>query len=46
MTSLALDNSGQVDVVFIDFSKAFNLVNHTIPQTKLYKYGAHGSHLE
>ena len=44
--SKALDNSGQVDVVFIDFSKAFDLVNHTILQTKLYKYGARGSHLE
>ena len=44
--SKALDNGGQVDVVFIDFAKAFDLVNHTILLTKLYKYGVHGSLLE
>ena len=44
--SKALDNSGQVDVVFIDFAKAFDLVNHSILLTKLYKYGVRGSLLE
>ena len=37
-----LDKRGQVDVVFIDFSKAFDLVCHNILLTKLYKYGVHG----
>jgi len=37
-----LDKSGQVDIVFIDFSKAFDLVSHDILLTKLYKYGVHG----
>ena len=37
-----LDKTGQVDVVFIDFSKAFNRVCHNILLTKLYKYGVHG----
>ena len=38
----ALDNSGQVDVVFIDFAKAFGLVNRNILWTKLFKYGVVG----
>ena len=37
-----LDKRGQVDVVFIDFSKAFDLVCHNILLTKLYNYGVHG----
>ena len=37
-----LHKSGQVDVVFIDFSKAFDLVCHDILLAKLYKYGVHG----
>ena len=37
-----LDRRGQVDVVFIDFSKAFDLVCHNTLLTKLYKYGVHG----
>ena len=39
----ALDRRGQVDVVFIDFVNAFDLVNHNIPLMKLYKYGVRGS---
>ena len=42
----ALDRSGQVDVVFIDFSKAFDLVCHDILLTKLYKYGVRGGLLD
>ena len=34
-----LDKSGQVDVLFIDFSRAFDLVCHDILLAKLYKYG-------
>ena len=37
-----MDKRGQVDVVFIDFSKAFDLVCHNILLTKFYKYGVHG----
>ena len=42
----ALDRSGQVDVVFIDFSKAFDLVCDGILLTKLYKYGVRGELLD
>jgi len=38
----ALDRTGQVDVVFIDFSKAFDLVCLDILLTKPYKYGVRG----
>ena len=38
----ALDKRGQVDVVFTDFSKGFDLVCHNILLTKLYKYGVNG----
>ena len=44
--STALDNGGQVDVVFIDFAKAFDHVNHSILLNKLYKYGIRGSLLD
>ena len=40
---MALANGGQVDVVFIDFAKVFNVVSHSILFTKLYKYGILGS---
>ena len=44
--SKALDNGGQVDVVFIDFAKALDHVNHSILLNKLYKYGNSGSLLD
>ena len=36
-----MDKRDQVDVVFIDFSKAFDLVCHNILLTRLYKYRVH-----
>ena len=37
-----LDNQGQVDVVFLNFSKAFDLVNHSLLIRKLNQYGVGG----
>ena len=34
-----LDNERQVDVVFLDFPKAFDLVNHSLLKRKLNQYG-------
>ena len=40
-----LDNQGQVDVVFLDFSKAFSFVNHSLLIRKLNQYGVGGGQL-
>ena len=37
--SETLDNGGQVDVVYTDFSKAFDRVSHPILLEKLWKFG-------
>ena len=42
----ALDNGRQVDVVFIDFSKAFDKVNHAVLLQKLCNFGITGSLLQ
>ena len=41
-----LDNQWQVDVVFLHFSKAFDLVNHSLLIRKLSQYGVGGQLLE
>ena len=38
----ALDNNEHVAAVFLDSSKAFDIVNHEILLCKLQKYGVHG----
>ena len=42
----ALDKGRQVDVVFFDFSKAFDKVNHADLLQKLYNFGITGSLLQ
>ena len=39
---LAMDHSHQVDVIFIDFQKAFDKVPHHRLITNLYHYGIRG----
>ena len=39
----ALDESGQIDVVYIDFVKAFDKVPYSILVNKLHKFGFSGS---
>ena len=39
---LAMDHSHQVDVIFIDFQKAFDKVPHHRLLNKLYHYGIRG----
>jgi hypothetical protein len=42
----AIDNREITCGLFLDFSKAFDTVNHEIPLSKLYKYGIRGTPLE
>ena len=42
----ALDKGRQVDVVFLDFSKAFDKVNHAVLLQKLCNFGITGSLLQ
>ena len=38
-----LDNNKQVDLIYLDFSKAFDSVDHAILYQKLYAHGLRGS---
>ena len=42
----ALNNTEQVDTILLDFSKAFDKVNHRKPYIKLRHYGIRGTLLD
>ena len=44
--AIALDKGRQVDVVFLDFSKAFDKANHAVLLQKLCNFGITGSLLQ
>ena len=39
LTGLTLDNKGQTDIIFLDFSKAFDKNSHKFILSKLHYYG-------
>ena len=41
----SLDNKSQVDMIIMDFSKAFDVVPHNRLLSKLHRYGLHGTTL-
>ena len=42
----ALNNDNEVDVIYLDFAKAFDKVDHQVLMAKLHHYGIHGKVLE
>ena len=42
----ALNKDEEVDVIYLDFAKAFNKVDHKVLIAKLQPYGIHGKALE
>ena len=42
----ALNNDEEVDVIYLDFAKAFDKVDHKVLMAKLQRYGIHGKALE
>ena len=43
--SQLLDEGDNVDVVYLDFAKAFDTVPHRRMMNKLYSYGIRGKHV-